>query len=692
MVHLSPQAEVVAKKRYYLKNEQGEIIEDAEKMFKRVAKGVASIETLYNVKADTTHSENEFYRIMAENKFLPNSPTLMNAGTHQGTLSACFVLPVKDSMEGIMKAATDSAMVQKFGGGTGFALSELRPKGDMIRTTHGIACGPIEVLKTLSRVSSMITQGGKRDGANMAVMDIHHPDILDFIDCKQVEGEIHNFNISVGVTNDFMAAVKAGTHYSLIHPKYKNIVGELDAREVFRKIVHGAWRNGEPGMVFLDRINEDNSVQVEYGSMIATNPCGEQPLLPNESCNLGSINLAEFFIVSHTDYEDWEDKFNWTDFSRTVHLAIRFLDDVVDANEYATKDIETMTKATRKVGLGIMGFADLLIQMRIAYDSEEGREVGSKIMEVMKIESDLESAILANDRGNFPAWERSTFEKPMRNACRLTVAPTGTISMLANTSSGIEPTFALAWKKQNVLEGESFFYTNKYFENEEFITDTLLTEVSAGLPLEGRNDVPDWAKKVYVTSSEISGDDHVLMQAAFQEHCDSGISKTINLPNEATEEDVASAYLIAFDSGCKGITVYRSGSRDKEVLVKESKEKIPALTDKYQNDIQPIPTGILEKIGKQWNPEDFQPYEYPISTIADNIAYQSGFWDNLLDGVTGLKGSTMTKGSTYVARPNTIAVQEAEVGIDICCESPFLVEESGCTSCKSCGWSKCHIA
>tara|TARA_R110000765_G_scaffold66677_4_gene129137 strand:- start:735 stop:2225 length:1491 start_codon:yes stop_codon:yes gene_type:complete len=496
----------------------------------------------------------------------------------------------------------------------------------------------------------------------MAVMDIHHPDILEFIECKQIEGEIHNFNISVGVTNDFMAAVKAGTHYNLIHPKDKNIVGELDAREVFRKIVHGAWRNGEPGMVFLDRINEDNSVQAEHGRMIATNPCGEQPLLPNESCNLGSINLSEFF--NDNDSENWEDKFNWSDFAKTVHLSIRFLDDVVDANKYATKAIETMTKATRKVGLGIMGFADLLIQMKVAYNSEEGREIGSKIMKVMKEEADLESTKLAEDRGNFPSWEHSTFKKPMRNACRLTVAPTGTISMLANTSSGIEPTFALAWKKQNVLEGESFYYTNKYFEKESFITDEMLEHVSAGGSL---NDikVDGWVKEVYVTSAEIAGDDHVLMQAAFQEHCDSGISKTINLPNEATEEDVATAYLGAYDSGCKGITVYRSGSRDKEVLVRESKDKIPALTDKYQldlfNDYLPKDGQRAEK-PPMWNPNDYEPYQF--QTLTDGYKY-----------------------STAVAEPEIRAVKR-----DLCCESPMLVEESGCTSCKSCGWSKCHIA
>jgi len=299
-VTLSSQAEIVAKKRYFLKDDSNEIVEDAPALFRRVADAIAAVEKQYGkLDIDVQLTSNEFYTVMSNLDFIPNSPTLMNAGTKQGTLSACFVLPLEDSMEGIMKAAHDTAMVQKFGGGTGFALSNLRPKGDRIKTTHGISCGPIEVLKTLSRVSSMITQGGKRDGANMAVMDIHHPDILEFITCKSVEGDIHNFNISVGVTNDFMKAVRAGMNYPLINPRNNEIVGELDARDVFSKIVYGAWRNGEPGMVFLDTINRDNHVMEEYGRMIATNPCGEQPLLGNESCNLGSINVANFFMPSN---------------------------------------------------------------------------------------------------------------------------------------------------------------------------------------------------------------------------------------------------------------------------------------------------------------------------------------------------------------------------------------------------------
>ena len=380
MVTLTQQAETVASKRYYLKDESGEPEENANTLLKRVAKAIASSEKLYGkTDADTQLTEKEFYDMMSSLNFIPNSPTLMNAGTEQGTLSACFVLPLEDSMEDIMKAAHDIAMVQKFGGGTGFALSKLRPKGDKIKTTHGIACGPIQVLQTLSRVSSMITQGGKRDGANMAVMSVYHPDILEFIDCKKVEGDIHNFNISVGVDSNFMKAVEANLNYPLINPKSKQVVGELNAKEVFDKMVYGAWRNGEPGMIFLDEVNKDNHVTEEYGEMIATNPCGEQPLLGNESCNLGSINLANF-----VESREVRPYIKWDELRTTIKTATRFLDNVIDANKYATPEIEKMTKATRKIGLGIMGFADMLTQLRVSYGSKEGRKIGSDIMRFLK--------------------------------------------------------------------------------------------------------------------------------------------------------------------------------------------------------------------------------------------------------------------------------------------------------------------
>jgi ribonucleoside-diphosphate reductase alpha chain len=490
----------------------------------------------------------------------------MNAGTAQGTLSACFVLPIVDSMEGIMKAATDAAMVQKFGGGTGFSLSKIRPKDAPISTTHGKACGPIEVLKTLSRVSSMITQGGKRDGANMAVMSVYHPDILEFIDCKRVEGDIHNFNISVGVDSAFMQCVRDNSSYSLLNPHNGLIAGELDAKTVFLKIIEGAWSNGEPGVVFLDTINKDNKVSKVFGDITATNPCGEQPLLDYESCNLGSINLAKF-------YDEEENSIDWERLRYTVHLAVRFLDNVVDANDYAVPAIKEMTQATRKIGLGVMGFADLLIQLGIPYDTEEGISLGSNLMKFINDSSNIASLALGAIRGEFPAWQESDYlvHENYRNACRLTVAPTGTISMLADTSNGIEPIFALVWKKQNILEGKSLYFVNKYFERDaqefEFYSEDLMDYLAEGGSLQDRDDVPDIFKELYVTSEDISHEYHVKMQSAFQEYCDSGISKTINLSSEASKEDVYSAYMLAWESGCKGITVYRSGSRQQEVLV-----------------------------------------------------------------------------------------------------------------------------
>ena len=633
---ITDQANVILKHRYLLKNSDNEVIETPEQMFERVANAVAKIDKDYmglDVEADLTAKD--FYTIMSNLEFVPNSPTLMNAGTEQGTLSACFVLPLEDSMEGIMKAATDSAMVQKFGGGTGFALSKLRPKGDKIQSTHGIACGPIEVLKTLSRVSSMITQGGKRDGANMAVMSIYHPDILDFIDCKKVEGEIHNFNISVGVDSNFMKAVEGNMDYNLINPKSNEVVGKLNAREVFAKIVEGAWNNGEPGMIFLDQVNKDNHVTEQYGEMIATNPCGEQPLLGNESCNLGSINLAKFYTKADGPTHGWEEKINWENLEKVTRTSVHFLDNVIDANKYATPEIEEMTKSTRKIGLGVMGFADLLIQMHVPYNSSTAREIGAELMTKIREWSDDESLELAKVRGTFPAWDKSNYDKETeayRNHCRLTVAPTGTISMIADTSSGIEPTFALAWKKQNILEGKTLNYVNKYFEADAekygFYSEDLMDYLAEGGSLESVPNVPDWVKAVYATAPDISPEDHVLMQSAFQEAVDSGISKTINFANSATKEDVENAYMLAWKEGCKGITVYRAGSREKEVLVKGNKEKA----------------------------------EQP-----------------LLDGFDIEEEAIAKKENYRVPQHN-------------CCDTPNVVFESGCETCKSCGYSVCLIA
>ena len=612
---ISEQAETILQHRYYLKDTTGTPIEDSIGLFKRVAKAIAGTETQYDtLPADIEIIEDSFFEMMYNLEFLPNSPTLMNAGTSQGTLSACFVLPLEDSMEGIMKSATDAAMVQKLGGGTGFALSKIRPKGSQITTTHGKACGPIEVLKTLSRISSMITQGGKRDGANMAVMSVYHPDIKEFITCKRDEGEIHNFNISVAVDDVFMENVAKNRYHSLLDPSTGVIMAVVSAREIYDLIIQGAWANGEPGMLFLDRINADNKVTPAYGEMIATNPCGEQPLLGYESCNLGSINLSNFVKNSSGD---WQNQIEWDRLNHVVRMAVQFLDNVIDANDYSIPEIGQMTKATRKIGLGVMGFADLLVKLRVSYNSELAREIGNTIMESIKLIAEAKSLELGAIRGTFPAWEDSQYNirENYRNSCRLTVAPTGTISMIANCASGIEPLFALAWRKENILEGQTLYYVNEQFEKDAkdfgFYSEELMAYLAGGGLLKDRNEVPQWVKNVYITAPEISPDAHVLMQATFQRHVDSGISKTINFASSATIEDVADSYMAAWENSCKGITVYRNGSREKEVLV----------TGHAQNKQLPL-------------------FE------------------------TGPCG----------------------------CEKPNIIKESGCETCKTCGWSACDIA
>ncbi len=977
-------AQVVLKKRYFMKDDRGNIVEDAQKMWRRVADALAAPDARYGrTPAQVKETAEQFYRAMASLEYLPNSPTIMNAGTGAGTLSACFVLPLTDSMEGIMGAAHDAAMVQKFGGGTGFALSEIRPKGAPIKTTHGKACGPIAVLRHLSSVSTLVTQGGKRDGANMAVMDVHHPDVMEFIDCKAQEGQIHNFNISVGASDEFMRAVEAGTTFPLREPQSGKEVGRLDARKVFRKIVYGAWRNGEPGMIFLDEVNR-NSPVLHVGRITATNPCvtadtwvhtsngprqvrelvgkqfrsrmdgaehpsgpegffrtdrkrvvvlstregyrlrltadhrvravtrltrntvktewrpagdlmpgdrvllndhrgippwtgphtiaegyllgllvgdgtlksdkavlsvwgsaakavpdgiatpvgveevmaealtaaqtlphradfagwqqvsgrnesrlvlgavkllaeslgmtpgdkaitpdvercssefyrgflrglfdtdgsvqghqdkgvsvrlaqsdiprleatqrmllrlgiasriyrnrrlagtsvlpdgkggerayatqaqhelvisgenlqlfhntvgfaegdksarlsgllaeykrdlnrerfvarvesvlpdgvedvydvqvpgvnafdangfhthncGEQPLLPNESCNLGSIDVSKFVtgpyatgLVSRSE-SDTASLFDtartgvaapgidWPRLGSMVRLTVHFLDNVIDANKYAVKAIEDMTNHTRKIGLGVMGFADMLIQLGIPYDSEQGIELGRTLMRFIMKEADAASAYLARQRGPYPAWEGSAPQKrgetPMRNACRLTVAPTGTISMIAGCSSGIEPVFSLAFRKHNILEGQTLYYVDKNFkrvaEERAFHTDELMGYLADGGALTEREDVPEDVRRLFHAAADISPENHVQMQAAFQESTDAGISKTINFPNSATIEDVERAYVMAWKTHCKGITVYRAGSREKEVLTTgHAKPRTEATTGK----------------------------------------------------------------------------------------------------------------
>ena len=607
-VQLTDNAKIVLQKRYLRKDTDGQVAETPDGMFRRVAKAIATPETMYG--SDPSIWEEKFFEIMASLEFVPNSPTLMNAGIEQpdgqgtGTLSACFVMGLEDSMQDIMTTAKEMAMVQKFGGGTGFALSPIRSKGSSIKTTHGNACGPVAVLKHLSSVSKLVTQGGKRDGANMAVMDVHHPDVTEFIDCKKQEGDIHNFNISVGASHEFMEAVKADSDYPLRARKDPTDlespfveVGRISARDIFNKIIEGAWRNGEPGLIFLDWVNHKNPTP-HIGRMTATNPCGEQPLLPYESCNLGSVDLDKFLIEREgglqVDYLRLRD---------VIRSATRFLDNVIDANSYSVDKIEKMTRDTRKIGLGVMGFADMLARLRIPYDSEEGLEMGRKIMRFIMEESDAMSEELAEERGVFPAYQGSIYDSPdqpkMRNACRLTVAPTGTISMIAGCSSGIEPLFALCYHKHNILGGESLIYVDKGFENAAkeggFYSEDLMNYLADGGSLQEREDVPEWARKVFVTSADISPEMHVRMQAAFQESVDAAISKTINFPNSATQDDVRSAYMLAWELGCKGITVYRAGSREEEVLTIGTDAKNQSGDDILESIIQDSPAVLTER-------------------------------------------------------------------------------------------------
>jgi ribonucleoside-diphosphate reductase alpha chain len=599
---ISENAQVILERRYLLRDHNGRMVEDAQGMFRRVAHAIAQGDTLYGATPDQIDQVAErFYQAMAGLDFLPNSPTLMNAGTGQGTLSACFVLPLSDTMEGITRASHDQAMVQKFGGGTGFALSELRPKGWSISTTHGKACGPVETLRYLSATSRLVTQGGKRDGANMAVMDVHHPDILEFISCKSVEGDIHNFNISVGASDEFIEAVMNDTDYPLYFrenpadPESEMVeVGRMNAREVFDKIIDGAWLNGEPGMVFLDEVNRNSPVK-DIGMITATNPCGEQPLLPYESCNLGSINLANFVIgklanglierspaqldLLRPEYAGIQAHslrklpgIDWERMRDVVRLAVHFLDNTIDVNEYAIPEIRAINLQTRKIGLGVMGFADMLVALGIPYDSAEAVVIGRTVMRYIKEVADKTSADLAELRGPYGAWHENGVSHPrVRNACRLTVAPTGTISMIAGCSSGIEPIFSLAYRKHNILGGDTtLIYADANFERiareRGCYHDDLLSDLSDGNSLQQRDDVDDDVKSLFHVASDISPRDHVLMQAAFQESVDAGISKTINFANEATKSDVEEAYMLAWKTRCKGITVYRAGSREKEVL------------------------------------------------------------------------------------------------------------------------------
>ncbi|MHB8482727.1 MAG: vitamin B12-dependent ribonucleotide reductase [Nitrospiria bacterium] len=563
---ISPNALRVLEKRYLAKNEEGKVIETPQELFVRVARNIAQAELNY-ATGNFEKAYTDFYHLMANLEFLPNSPTLMNAGRDLQQLSACFVLPVEDSMEGIFEVVKQAAIIHKTGGGTGFSFTRLRPKDDVVRTTGGVASGPVSFMKVFNHATEAVKQGGTRRGANMGILRVDHPDILDFITCKDDTKEITNFNISVAITDRFMEAVRKNEPYDLISPRSGKTVKQMDARMVFDKIASQAHKNGEPGLFFIDATNRTNPTP-HIAEMEATNPCGEQPLLPYESCNLGSINLEQHLIETDGKYE-----IDWKRLEKSIRTAVHFLDNVIDMNKYPIHEIETITKSNRKIGLGIMGFARMLYKLGIGYDTEQGIEMGRKIMAYFKHIGYDASRQLAEERGVYAYWKGSLHEQQghaIRNSYVTTVAPTGTISMIADTSGGCEPEFSLIWYK-NVMGGDHLPYVQDYFievaKKEGFWHDELLERIIVNHgSARGIKEIPLKWQEVFVTSHDIAPEWHVRMQAAFQEHTDSAVSKTINLPTTATVEDVKKAYLLAYRLNCKGITVYRDGSRDEQVM------------------------------------------------------------------------------------------------------------------------------
>lgn len=561
---LAENALLVLRKRILARDATGEVIERPEEMFRRVSRSIASADFDYGSGVEAAASEQAFFDVMTRLEFLPNSPTLMNAGRDLAQLSACFVLPIEDSMESIFATLGDTALIQKSGGGTGFSFSRLRPKEDSIASTQGESSGPVSFIRLYNFATEVTKLGGKRAGANMAILRVDHPDIEEFIAAKTNPLELNTFNISVAVTDEFMATVQAGEPYDLINPRTGFTVGQLDARTVFNRIVESAWRNGEPGVIFIDRINRDNPTP-DLGSIESTNPCGEQPLLPYESCVLGSINLARFHRDGGIDYERLQE---------VVAIGVHFLDNIIDKSEFPIPQIKLMTTGNRKIGLGVMGWADLLLALGIPYNSAAAVCLADEVMTFISGEATLASIELAKKRGPFPRWYqesiyKNTNQAPRRNATVTTVAPTGTISLIANCSSGIEPIYSIAYRRLSFGSDRMLFVHplfERYAIEQGFYSEALIEEVLQKGTLHEISGVPAEAKSLFATTHDIAPEWHVRMQAAFQKHIDAAVSKTINFPNSASVDEVERAYLMAYELGCKGITIYRDGSRENQVL------------------------------------------------------------------------------------------------------------------------------
>lgn len=737
--NLSENAELVLSKRYYHKDEAGKCIETATDLFWRVASSIAEEEKKYATSSyDPAKLAEKFYSIMANGYFLPNSPTLMNAGSKLGQLSACFVLPVGDSIEEIFDAIKYAAMIHKSGGGTGFSFSNIRPKDSRVGTTGGVASGPISFLRIFNTATEQIKQGGTRRGANMGILRVDHPDILEFIRAKEQEGEFINFNLSVALTEKFMEAVEKGEDYELIDPYTKTVKGTLNAKEVFDILVNKAWASGDPGIVFLDRINRDNPTPAQ-GEMESTNPCGEQPLLPYEACNLGSINLSKFVIANSISNEK-EEAIDWNKLKEIIHVAVRFLDNVIDASRFPLEKIAERVCRNRKIGLGVMGFADMLFALEIPYDSEEALNLAEKIMAFIQTEGRNASQQLAEERGAFPAFSESIYKdgKPLRNATITTIAPTGTLSIIASCSSGVEPIFALAFAR-HVMDGERLIEVNPYFEKAlkscDLYTPELMEAVTNVGSIASFDFLPQAIRDVFVTAMDISAEAHLRMQAAFQKYTDNAVSKTVNLPNNATVQDIDHIYRLAYTLGCKGVTIYRDGSKSGQVLNIGSKKEEKAQSsqqavsvvrqrpDIVEGFTQKVKTG-LGVLYLTVNEVDGQPFEV-FTTIGKSgrsitakaeaigrlvsLCFRSGV--PVRDVVQQLKGiggehPVFQKKGILLSIPDAIswvlenrylkdeapvlANKDQDLQNPSCpeCGSEMTFQE-GCHICQNCGYSRC---
>ncbi len=719
-ISISKNAQVVLEKRYLKKDDSGKAIESPENMFQRVARSVAEADRLFDPDADFKKTEIQFQKLLGNLWFLPNSPTMMNAGRRLGQLAACFVLPIEDSMESIFETVKNTAMIHKSGGGTGFSFSKIRPAKDVVLSTAGISSGPLSFMTVFDIATETVKQGGTRRGANMGVLRVDHPDIEAFIETKNDLTRLNNFNISVGLTKQFMDALEAKSDFDLINPRTDKTVQRVSARKIFDMIVRSAWKTGEPGIIFIDKINDDNPTK-QIGDIEATNPCGEQPLLPYESCTLGSINLSQMVT---------KNSLNVNRLKRTVHDAVHFLDNVIEMNRYPLPQIESISKANRKIGLGVMGFADLLLKLGISYDSEDAISQGESIMAFISRESKIASASLAEKRGNFKNYPGSIYDTAntpyMRNAATTTIAPTGTISIIAGVSSGIEPVFSIV-QMRRVLDGETLHDVHPLFikaaKAGKFFHKNLIDKIAAGSTLAEIDEVPEHIKNLFKTSHDISPEWHVRVQAAFQKHTDNAVSKTVNLPSEATDKKVEEIYLSAYRLGCKGVTIYRDGSRDKQVLnigtgSKDKSTIAPrsrplrthGMTERIQTGcgklyvtINSDAKGMCEVFAQMGKTGGCASSQIEAAGRLASLALRSGVnVDAIIRQLTGIRcpSPAWQNGKMVLSCPDAMArvlknltnskVTESAVLMGGCPEcGGVLSHEEGCLNCHSCGFSKC---